>query len=37
MKWATRSGPHVDRTACAWLIRRFVDPKATFVFVEDPR
>jgi hypothetical protein len=36
MKWATRSGPHVDRTACAWLIRRFVDSKAEFVFVDDP-
>ena len=36
MKWATRSGPHVDRTACAWLIRRFIDPGSTFVFVEDP-
>jgi len=36
MKWATRSGPHVDRTACAWLIRRFVDPEAEFVFVDDP-
>ncbi len=36
MRWATRSGPHVDRTACAWLIRRFIDPGATFVFVDDP-
>ena len=36
MKWATRSGCHVDRTACAWLIGRFIDPSATFVFVEDP-
>jgi hypothetical protein len=35
MRWATRSGPHVDRTACAWLIRRFIDPEAEFVFVED--
>lgn len=35
MRWATRSGPHVDRTACAWLIRRFVDPEAEFVFVDD--
>jgi len=25
----------VDRTACAWLIRRFIDPAATFVFVDD--
>ena len=36
MRWATRSGPHVDRTACAWLIARFVDPEAEFVFVDDP-
>ncbi len=36
MRWATRVGCHVDRAACAWLIRRFVDPDATFVFVEDP-
>jgi hypothetical protein len=36
VRWATRSGPHVDRTACAWLIRRFVDSEAEFVFVEDP-
>jgi hypothetical protein len=34
--WATRRNCHVDRTACAWLIRRFVDPGATFVFVADP-
>ena len=36
MIWATRRGCHVDRTACAWLIRRFVDPNAEFVFVDDP-
>jgi hypothetical protein len=36
VKWATRTGPHVDRTACAWLVRRFVDPEAEFVFVTDP-
>ena len=36
MRWATRVGIHVDRTACAWLIRRFVDPEAEFVFVDDP-
>jgi hypothetical protein len=34
--WATRRNCHVDRTACAWLIRRFVDPGAEFVFVGDP-
>ena len=36
MRWATRTGCHVDRAACAWLLRRFVDPDAEFVFVEDP-
>ena len=36
MKWATRAGCHVDRTACAWLIDRFIDPDAEFVFVADP-
>ena len=36
MRWATRSGPHVDRTACAWLIARFIDPSAEFLFVDDP-
>jgi hypothetical protein len=36
VRWATRTGPHVDRTACAWLIARFIDPDAEFVFVGDP-
>lgn len=36
MIWATRRGVHVDRAACAWLIRRFIDPNAEFVFVDDP-
>src|SRR5215211_3708224 len=36
MLWATRRGCHVDRTACIWLIRRFLDPQATFVFFGDP-
>ena len=36
MKWATRSGVHVDRAASAWLIHRFIDPQAEFVFVDDP-
>ncbi len=36
MRWATRAGVHVDRAACAWLIRRFVDDEAEFVFVDDP-
>lgn len=36
MIWATRRGVHVDRAACAWLIQRFIDDTATFVFVDDP-
>ena len=36
MKWATRQGCHVDRAACAWLIKRFIDHEAEFVFVDDP-
>jgi hypothetical protein len=36
MRWATRRGCHVDRTACVWLIRRFLDPDATFSFFRDP-
>ena len=36
MKWATRPGVHVDRAACAWLIRRFIDPDAEFIFTADP-
>ena len=34
MLWATRARPHVDRCGTAWLIRRFIDPKAEFVFVQ---
>jgi hypothetical protein len=33
--WVTRQGVHVDRIACAWLIRRFIDPHAIFKFVAD--
>ena len=36
MRWVTRSGPHVDRMASAWLIRRFIDPQAEFCFTTDP-
>ncbi len=36
MRWATRRHCHIDRAACAWLIRRFLDPDAEFVFVEGP-
>jgi len=35
VRWATRAGVHIDRAACAWLIRRFLDPQAEFVFVDD--
>jgi hypothetical protein len=33
MKWVTREGAKTDRVACPWLIRRFIDPRAEFVFV----
>ncbi len=33
MKWLTRSHVHVDRVACPWLISRFVDSEAEFLFV----
>jgi hypothetical protein len=35
MKWITRAHIKVDRVACPWLIRRFIDPKAQFLFVEE--
>lgn len=35
MRWVTRPNCHVDRTACAWAIRRFIDPAAEFVFAAD--
>jgi len=35
-RWATRSRPWVDRLACAWLIRRFIDPQARFLWLADP-
>ena len=31
--WVTRSRPKIDRIACPWLVRRFVDPAAVFLFV----
>jgi hypothetical protein len=34
MRWATRTQPHVDRCASAWLIKRFIDPEAQFLFIE---
>ncbi len=33
MKWVTRKNANVDRIACPWLIQRFVDPKAEFLYV----
>jgi hypothetical protein len=33
MKWVTRARPKIDRVACPWLIRRFVDPDAEFLYV----
>jgi hypothetical protein len=33
MKWITREHVHVDRTACPWLIKKFVDTQAEFIFV----
>ncbi len=35
MKWITRKDIKVDRVACPWLIRRFVDPDAQFLFVSE--
>lgn len=33
MKWVTRKNANVDRIACPWLIKRFVDPEAEFLYV----
>ena len=35
--WVTRARPKVDRIACPWLIRRFIDPSAVFLFVDRPK
>jgi hypothetical protein len=35
MKWITRKNIKVDRVACPWLIKRFIDPQAEFLFVEE--
>lgn len=35
--WLTRPRPGIDRVGSAWLIRKFIDPKATFVFGKEPR
>jgi hypothetical protein len=37
MKWITREKVKVDRIACPWLIRRFIDPQAEFLFVPADR
>ncbi|HUP01767.1 MAG TPA: chromate resistance protein ChrB domain-containing protein [Gemmatimonadota bacterium] len=34
--WVTRKRPHVDRLACAWLIRRFIDPQAEIRYDQEP-
>ena len=36
-RWVTRERPKIDRIACPWLIRRFVDPEATFLYVPTER
>ena len=37
MEWVTRSHVHVDRVACPWLIKRFIDSEAEFIFVPKSR
>ena len=37
MKWITRARPVIDRIACPWLIRRFVEPGAEFIYVPADR
>jgi len=37
LKWVTREYVHVDRTACPWLIKKFIDPEAEFIFVPTER
>jgi hypothetical protein len=36
-QWVTRPHPHVDRLACAWLIRRFINPKAVIRYSNEPK
>jgi hypothetical protein len=36
-KWITREHVHVDRIACPWLIKKYVDPKAEFIFVPEEK
>ena len=33
MKWVTRERPKTDRIACPWLIKKFIDPEAEFLYV----
>jgi hypothetical protein len=35
--WATRKAPWIDRLACAWLIKRFIDKAARFAWIDSPR
>jgi rhodanese-related sulfurtransferase len=35
--WVTRARPKIDRIACPWLIKRFIDPRAVFLFVSPPQ
>lgn len=37
MKWVTRERPKIDRIACPWLIARFIDPEAEFLYVPADR
>jgi hypothetical protein len=37
MKWITRKNVKVDRVACPWLIKRFIDSDAKFLFVDESR
>jgi hypothetical protein len=37
MKWVTRERPVIDRIACPWLITRFIDKEAEFLFVPPER
>jgi hypothetical protein len=37
VKWVTRKDVHVDRVACPWLIRRFIDAKAQFLFASSDK
>lgn len=36
-KWVTRERPKIDRIACPWLISRFIDPKAVFLYAPPPQ